>query len=306
MLKENDFLDTNIENYSLDEILKLFKMTHTFDSNDLKRAKQMVLKTHPDKSGLDSSYFIFFSRAYKLVLSIYEFKKTFENQNNQNNQNNETNYDIVLKDTMNANINIKEKEKEKEKFNEWFNKEFEKHRFLQDEEKDGYGEWLKTDQDLFPTLDKASMEEAWANKKKELASSSALIQQEEGFHTASSFGSNLAGTTDSTYGYTSSLFSHLPYQDLKSAHTESLIPVSPDHDLSRKERPRTLQEYKQIRSVPVKPLSEQQSIEFLQKKDLKMERESTQTAYRLAQDLEKSKKANNQFLSSFLLLQNKK
>jgi hypothetical protein len=67
-----------------------------------------------------------------------------------------------------------------------------------------------------------------------------------------------------------------------------------------------LQEYKQIRSVPVKPLSEQQSIEFLQKKDLKMERESTQTAYRLAQDLEKSKKANNQFLSSFLLLQNKK
>ena len=29
---------------------------------------------HPDKSKLDKSYFIFFSKAYKLLYSIYEFK----------------------------------------------------------------------------------------------------------------------------------------------------------------------------------------------------------------------------------------
>ena len=56
-------VDLNIDNYELDDILKLFKIRVDFDESDLKRAKQIVLKTHPDKSKLSPDYFLFYPLA---------------------------------------------------------------------------------------------------------------------------------------------------------------------------------------------------------------------------------------------------
>ena len=68
-------LDLDINNYDLHDILALFKLDKDFSENDLKKAKQLVLKMHPDKSRLDAKYFLFFSSAYKRLYSIYEFLK---------------------------------------------------------------------------------------------------------------------------------------------------------------------------------------------------------------------------------------
>ena len=73
LLKMNT-LDLNIENYNLEDILNLFKIPSNFDENDLKNAKKMVLKMHPDKSSLAPEYFLFFSKAYKM---IYQMVKNF-------------------------------------------------------------------------------------------------------------------------------------------------------------------------------------------------------------------------------------
>jgi hypothetical protein len=67
-------LDLDIDNYTLEEILQLFDIPADFGEDDLREAKRKVLKSHPDKSGLDSSYFIFYSKAYKTLFSIWEFK----------------------------------------------------------------------------------------------------------------------------------------------------------------------------------------------------------------------------------------
>lgn len=53
-------LDLNIHNYELNDLLGLFELPFHFDDSDLKNAKRIVLKTHPDKSGLDKEYFLFF------------------------------------------------------------------------------------------------------------------------------------------------------------------------------------------------------------------------------------------------------
>ena len=53
-------MDLDINNYNLDDLLKLFKISAHFGESDLKKAKQIVLKTHPDKSGLPSEYFLFY------------------------------------------------------------------------------------------------------------------------------------------------------------------------------------------------------------------------------------------------------
>ena len=71
-------IDLNIDNYSLDDLLELFKLELDFGEEDLKLAKRTVLMTHPDKSNLKKEVFLFFCKAYKLVYSVYNFKHRSE------------------------------------------------------------------------------------------------------------------------------------------------------------------------------------------------------------------------------------
>ena len=67
-------LDLNIDNYNLPDILALFGLPTLFNEDDLKRAKLAVLKTHPDKSQLPKEYFLFFTKAYRIVHQIYTIR----------------------------------------------------------------------------------------------------------------------------------------------------------------------------------------------------------------------------------------
>ena len=78
-------VDLNIDNYELHDILNLFKIPQNFDEQDLKIAKQIVLKTHPDKSNLGSEYFRFYSKAYKILFNIWEFRKRGDIDNTNKN-----------------------------------------------------------------------------------------------------------------------------------------------------------------------------------------------------------------------------
>ena len=69
-------LDLNIDNYSRADLYKLFglQVSITLSEDIMKECKKLVLKTHPDKARSDEKYFVFFSQAYKKLLTIYEFQ----------------------------------------------------------------------------------------------------------------------------------------------------------------------------------------------------------------------------------------
>ena len=69
-----DDFDLNIDNYNLEDILNLFHLTYEFKPEDMKKAKSMALKTHPDKSRLPKDVFLFFMKAYKMLEAIYEYR----------------------------------------------------------------------------------------------------------------------------------------------------------------------------------------------------------------------------------------
>jgi len=74
-------LDLDLDHYSLDDLYHLFNISGGILSEEsLKSAKQIVLKMHPDKSHLDSKYFLFFSGAYKRLYGIYEFQNKSTNK----------------------------------------------------------------------------------------------------------------------------------------------------------------------------------------------------------------------------------
>ena len=63
----------NVESYSFHELCGLFHLEpNNVTLDDLKRAKKQVLMTHPDKSKLDPSYFLFYKRAFDIIMRMYE------------------------------------------------------------------------------------------------------------------------------------------------------------------------------------------------------------------------------------------
>jgi hypothetical protein len=60
-------IDLNINNYSIDDILKLFKLKSNYDNFDLIETQTIVSKIHPDISGLDNKYYDLFLSGYNIL-----------------------------------------------------------------------------------------------------------------------------------------------------------------------------------------------------------------------------------------------
>jgi hypothetical protein len=154
-------LDLNIDNYELNDLLELFRLDFDFIEEDLKRVKKTVMQTHPDKSGLDKKYFLFFTSAYKIIFSIYEFRyKCTKNQSTEYIVEKDEEKELLLKDI-----------KSKKNFNKLFNELFEKHRITNENEENGYGDWLKSDEGIDNRITTMNqMNETFETKKKEIQS----------------------------------------------------------------------------------------------------------------------------------------
>jgi len=293
-------IDLNLENYNLNEILNLFKMEANFTELDLKNAKKIVLKTHPDKSNLKPDYFIFYSKAYKELYRIWEFKnKRYKNKKDS------------LNDVIYESINDKEKskilnnflsKKDSKDFNIWFNKEFDKNKLEREDEKTGYGEWFGSSEDVdelsTSILSKDKIDEG-INKKKEKLRALVVHRGINDIY-ANTNGSNLSGDVPSSYS--SDLFSNLKFEDLKKAHTETVVPVTIE-DFNNVKQFNNLNDYNIYRSSQdTTPLSEIQAKEYLQKKQKLDETQTTERAYKLAKELELSNKNQDRLWGTIKLL----
>jgi len=127
-------MDLDLDHYQLDDLLGLFKLQANFTPEEFKAARRIVLAVHPDKSGLGSEYFVFFSKAYKLLEYVHKTKhsvaQTYEPQVDS------------IKETLARQFT------ESEDFLQQFNSLFERHYVPSEEERKGHGEWLKSNADL--------------------------------------------------------------------------------------------------------------------------------------------------------------
>ena len=298
----------NIDNYQLDDVLNLFRIPVDFNETDLKRAKQIVLKTHPDKSNLDPEYFRFYSKAYKMLYTIWEFRK--RGDIDSDNKNTEYSNDIadeekrVLLDKF-FETNSKLKSNKSKDFNKWFNEQFDKNKLYNEGEQKGYENWLRSDEDMDTTstnVTMSTMAQEFDKKKSQMRS---LIVREEVMDFSSRGMNGCDLSTDAPGSFNSDMFSSLPYQDLHQAHTESVIPVT-DEDYENKQKFNNVNEFVSYRNTQdTKPLSEMQALEYLNNRNKKDDEMATSRAYQLAKQTELSRQKNNEFWSGLMLLHNK-
>lgn len=299
-------VDLDINNYNLQDILSLFKVPVNFDEHDMKRAKQIVLKTHPDKSNLPADYFLFYSKAYKMLYSVWEFKKRGDvDSKNPKNTEYSTYSDEDKTVLLDQFFESNEKFKKSSNFNRWFNEQFERNKLSNEHEEKGYGDWLKRDDDIEQTknVSMATMKQEFDKKKSQARSLIVREDVQEIWSANSITSSELSNDAPGTYD--SGLFSGLGFQDLYKAHTETVIPVT-EEDYEQKQKFGSVNEYMSYRNnQDTKPLSEQQAEQYLKQRNEKEEEKAIRRAYELAKQTEMAKQKNQEFWSGLQLLKNK-
>ena len=132
-------IDLNIDNYNYQELLDLLDLNCDFGEIELKKAKKLVLMTHPDKSNYDKEIFIFMAKVYKLVYQVYiTTNKTEDMSLGYNDYDNDVNN--IIKTHKNDDFkNQLNKFSKSKNFNREFNKLFEKYKLSNEEEESGDG-----------------------------------------------------------------------------------------------------------------------------------------------------------------------
>ena len=291
-----DNFDLNIDNYDLEDLLNLFHLNYEFDENDLKTAKTVALKTHPDKSGLNKEVFLFFMKAYKMIESIYEFKlKRAKCARN-------TSYENEKMETDKKTLLLKKLDGMKAKdFNKWFNKMFEKVKVNDDDVDSGYGKWFKSDEDVNEetVTNKRDMEAAF-NKKK--AASRELVLHKGVNEMVHGGGYDL--TRSKPDEYSSDIFSKLQYDDLRKAHTETVVPVTHEDYLRRKKYNNVESLKKDRAENNPAMLSLAQSKELLRGRKSKEQMGNTQRAFKILKREEEITRANKEWWKELRTLKN--
>jgi hypothetical protein len=265
--------DLNIDNYTMDDIYHLFKIKNQndviknainvnainvnvpifLDEETMKRAKRVVLLTHPDKSNLDSKYFLFYCKAYKKLYAMYEFA----NKSRQS-----TEYkDVLNKNSNSNNSNPNPNNLKESSFHIWFNEQFEKNYLKDEEEEAGYEEWYKSDF-VEPVIDSD------IEKYKRRVQAVTIYKGYDKTCVNTSFGGKLINGNNKTDNFTSSkLFDTFHFTDLKQAYEESVIPVT-DEDYQKIPKYRNVDEYKQTREkmhLNIQQMNEKDALIFLEK-----------------------------------------
>ena len=377
-------LDLNIDNYNLPDILSLFNVPTLFNAEDLKRAKLAVLKTHPDKSQLPKEYFIFFTKAYRILHQIYTIRNPVTDQHYTQRVertprtsavpavpgikcvDNDTlrrpytsvdgggrtaaaaaagskvvdynrlmrgegyhpdaddEYSQATHERMKRRLDEmmtggsggvrSEKATKVSEFNRWFNEKFEQYRLKDDEHETGYEEWFRTGQTQEDPDQEGNEGGNWSDKvailnqrKQELRNKYALVERKELEYAGGGGVSTYDLTRERPQEYSCGIFDSLKYEDLKKAHTETVIPVT-EEDYYKTRRFNTVNELLTFRDQSRRDLYSQtnpaEQRQIYEQSRVRQEEEDTRRAFILAKQDEISRDIHKKLYSDIFRLEN--
>lgn len=283
-------IDLDLDNYDLNDLFKLFNLEYNFNENDLKQVKRTVVQIHPDKSGLDKKFFLFYCKAFRVIKNIYDYR------NRRNTQLNDVNAKIEYlaeseEDAGKKHLIDNLQKKSSKEFNEWFNKTFEKINITNDNQNTGYGDWFKSNEDIDTTKATKNQMHEKINKRKEQLSAMTVVHNIQGTSNTSNQTYNELDTScPESYG--ADIFSKLQFEDLKKAHTETVVPVG-TNDYNKVLKFKNVEALRQYRNnQETTPMTENDAKKYFQEQDKNNDSIGVNLAYKLTRQDEQAKEAN--------------
>lgn len=251
-----------IEECTLDDLFGLFEIEE-LTPEELKLAKKKVLMLHPDKNiNRDTStYYEYFKEGYQKLEKVYEFinrhQKEVVNKNYHTEELGQKGfYEYCQKK------GIKDKA-----FHTLFNEVFEN---VYISEKEGYGEWLKTEEGVY---DKTDLE---GSRKKAMA----LVVKKD----------------------IQSLQEIEDDNDIKNVYVQSILPIEAEKVYESTPKFKSVEEYQRQRTKD-NPLSKKESEQVLHKKEHSEYKTSLHLSYELLKKSEAQNHKMNDYFSKFLRLE---
>ena len=295
----------NIHMYSLDAVLGLFDLKYNITIDDLKRAKKKVLMLHPDKSKLSSEYFLFYKKAFDIIVQFYE------NQNKQNKAVENVEYKPLngeLNKTNTKNVTSAIKEMNPEKFQSKFNKLFEEN--MAKKPNSSKNEWFAKDEPIYnidQNVNASNMRDVLENMKQ---NNQAIINYRgvENLYSSGS-GTNVYDDDDiSDNSYvTSDPFSKLKYDDLRKVHKDQTVFAVSERDFEKVQTYSSVDHFVRERSrQSLDPMEKQRAEQVLAAKERQMQEEMMKRQYQSNLRTMQYEEKNKAILGNFLQLTNNK
>lgn len=283
----------NLDEYNLEDIMDLFGLDHGFTETDLRNAKKVIMKVHPDKSHLDKQFFIFFSKAYNILCYIFKFREKHGNDGCV--QYDKKSYKDEAEEAKFAKF-LSSKD-----FNKKFNQLFEANKVTTEFEEGGYGDWYKNDEGEQKHQSITSVSQMGDAFHKERLRTKELIEY-KGVHDMSGSGLGTDLAMGRPENYSSDLFSKLPYEDLRKAHEENVVPVL-ESDVKRSYSSfEQLQFQRDSNSRSFVPLDGEELKSHLKEKKYSDSIATSERAFALAKQAEQAAEAKKKFNKNFQFL----
>jgi hypothetical protein len=255
----------------LEEILGIFDLKYDISIEDLKRAKKKVLMIHPDKSKLPPDYFLFYKKAYEIILDFYKNNHRHE----QEVPTEPIQYQPIYQTNKQTSQQIQgiSSKMDRSAFSNEFNRLFDEHMYVKPDE--SKNEWFKNDTPAYSYDGKVSS----SNISQTFQSMKQQHQQNMLMHYRGVKEMNSAGAgVSSFYGdgnidyddevyVCSDPFSKLKYEDLRKVHKDQTIFAVSETDINKVAQYGNVEEYSRARNVDgIVPLEKQQAEAILSNK----------------------------------------
>ena len=296
----------NIENYTFDELLDLFHLDYNSSLDDLKQAKKIALSMHPDKSRLPSEYFLFYKKAFQVVIDFFREKTKINQTVPSGNENKMVYQPIETADERTAQhlrqkINNIKSADFKDKFNELYEKNVPK------KIDDSRNNWFVNNDPLFefdaPTSTKDISHSI--DKVKERTSSLVQYKGVQPLNFSSGGGRYHDELDEDPNEYVScDPFSKLKFDDLRKVHRDQTVLSVSERDYDKVEKYNSIDQYNRARSTQdLTPVSDIEGNRILRQRETEMEKKIAQMNHAANLKRMEYEKMNGLVLSSFLMLE---
>ena len=290
----------DIHMYSLQDLLNLFDLTYDIDIESLKRAKKKVSMTHPDKSGLDAKYFLFYKKAFELIVQ-------FHNNQHKDEQSNSQVYDANKHNSLDEN-SAKQVTKTIDKmgstvFQEKFNQLFEEN--MTNKPDPTKNQWFtNTDSsyEIKEQVNSKNMKQVFDTIKQQQNS----MVKYSGVKTMTSNSSaNSIYENEEDYISTDP-FSKLKFDDLRKVHKDETVMTVSEDDYQKVTKYNSVDQFVRARgSQSLNPMEKQDAERQLQQENAVYKQQMMQKEYDAKLKSMEYEQKNKSILSNFLRLTNK-
>jgi hypothetical protein len=200
-----------------------------------------------------------------------------------------------------------------DEFNRWFNQTFEQNRMHDEEQDSGYGDWLKDNDDDDNEYKDLGEGSTWAQRmeqlerrKKRLREQALVVRSEvqtfDSFNSAG-YGLSRECPEEHSSGLNFGSSSSLAYEDLKKAHTETVIPVThEDYEAVRKYK--NMNELQMSRDIDRRTFNYTETATIMNRSQQLQTEDDMRRAFKLAQQDEVVRDLNKKWMAQFNAIEN--